>query len=89
VGSSQAVAPGNDAFAEALCPAGKVAGGGLNMSGQVGVEWISSGPGKNGTAWQVQASNDTTGNVVVTAYAICLTTEPGVVLAFKGAKKAR
>jgi hypothetical protein len=88
------VAPGSGVNAQVDCPAGKVAGGGffanlVNSESQVEVtqsyaldsdSWVARGHNDGTIAWNLQA------------FAICMTTDPGTVIAtaskgFKVAKK--
>jgi hypothetical protein len=75
----------NNTFAGATvtCPAGKVVGGGHSMSGSpVNIVFYQSRPvGVN--QWVVGAWNASGQNLTITAYAICMTTDPGTVIARK------
>jgi hypothetical protein len=75
----------NDAFGSATvtCPAGKVVGGGHAMSGSpVNIVFHTSRP-LSVNQWHVGAWNASGSNLSITAYAICMTTDPGTVIARK------
>jgi hypothetical protein len=61
-----------------MCPAGKSAiGGGFTTTAPVGsndnpgLMRVFSSAGSNATTWSVSAYNDASGNLVLTAYAVC------------------
>jgi hypothetical protein len=70
----------------ATCPAGKLVGGGHSVAAVVGggegkINFIGSRPLSNATQWRVTAWNGTGNNASFSAFAICMTTDPGTVIA--------
>ena len=82
------VPPNGELSVKAVCPAGKVVGGGFQLGDVVNV--TSSNP-EGSDAWRVVGRNTTAFNQAGTAWAICMTTEPSTVIATaskaKNAKK--
>ena len=68
----------------ATCPAGKIVGGGhgLQLGNVISVNFVKSGLVPNSAIdWVVEAYNGGGGPATITAYAICMTTDPGTVIA--------
>jgi hypothetical protein len=70
-------------LATATCPAGKVVGGGHNMNGTtVDIIFYQSRP-SSATQWTVGVWNSSGFAMTLFAYAVCMTTDPGTVIASK------
>ena len=66
--------------ANVTCPSGKVVGGGHVQTGPVTANLLGSKPISSNT-WQASVYNPALADATVTAYAICMTTDPGTIIA--------
>ena len=85
---AKAIPPNDFTNTSVDCPAGKVVGGGFNAATDVNVFFSNA---VDADTWWVGGRNPSNENKVLQAYAICMTTEPGTVIATasKGYKVAK